>query len=205
MPNAIRANSSGRLLRVLLIVNGVLLLFPAIVVVDMFGLIPAFAAEFAVENASGQHIRVTPLGSLSGEGEPHYLPLLEGKPPARRSRRWSGFELAPGEQRAFFYDMDDASLTDILIEADGRVLQLSVSDGLNTPPPSDKRIIVSDLDRLPLAKLEVADLARDHGSGDWVLRWRYLIPAPTFVMLLILRWRSRGRPSCPTTVETIPA
>lgn len=134
-----------RFLLILLCVNGVVVALEALVVV--VGMAATFRTPFVVENRTPTTIMVTPLGSIGGP-ERYVLPLLRSRRSLLPAGQLARFEVAPRQAREFLYDSDDIQLTELLVEANGRRMQLTAQPPDGARGAARERLVIDDLDRL---------------------------------------------------------
>jgi hypothetical protein len=160
----------------LLILAGVLLL-PLFLVTALFvvnsvnPMALAFLTRFEIENKTGSHIWVTPLGAVGEQGTRKSLrcfAVLYIALPASRN-----FVIAPGKSRRFVYDWDDIQFCEILVRGgtgEWRVLSTGLDPvkGQYRPPPT-RHFVISDLASLPRAQQFQLDAMSDYSGRVYLL------------------------------------
>jgi hypothetical protein len=190
-----------RVLRWLLVLNGVLLPLSCIPALLLFNSVNtmelAFITAFTVENRSPAPIYVTPIGTVGREGRKWPLPLVIWQAPWVPASQRAHFLVPNGQSITLNYDWDDINFSELVVEEEGRGLQQLVVNpnptaNQYTIPPTTHFVIGAG-ERLGPVDPKVREA---YETARHPTRWLLILAgttAPLISFILLRRWYRRIR------------
>ena len=156
-----------------------------------------FITSFTVQNASGQPIDITPVGTRGSEGKKSLLPIFTTASPAFPAIKTRHFHIENGDSIAIRYDWDDVNFSEIVVRtSENHYHQLVVdptpTDNQYHPPTSDHFVIPPISQLQPIDSPVLAAVQTSSKTHRLRMTWLGLLSPLLLLCFLRLYRRQKG-------------